>query len=51
MADYKNMYLKLFGAVTDAVNILQKAQAETEEMYMDQDEANVIRLTEPEDME
>lgn len=35
MADYNAMYLKLFNAVTDAVSILQAAQATTEEMYVE----------------
>ena len=33
MPDYKTMYFKLFNAVTDAVNILCKAQQDAEEIY------------------
>ena len=32
MADYKKMYYKLFNFVTDAIEILKKAQIETEDM-------------------
>ena len=35
MADYKSMYYKLFNAFTDAIEILQKAQQETEDIYID----------------
>jgi hypothetical protein len=35
MADYKKMYHKLFNAVTSAIEILQNAQLDTEEVYMD----------------
>lgn len=41
MPDYKNMYLKLFNRVTDAVEMLMQAQKEVEEMYIsgeDEDE-------------
>ena len=34
MTDYKTMYYKLFNAITDAVEILQQAQKETEEIYI-----------------
>lgn len=34
MADYREMYLKLFQATTSAIDILQKAQQETEELYV-----------------
>ena len=34
MPDYKKMYFKLFNSVTDAIEILQKAQIETEEIYI-----------------
>ena len=44
MADHKSMYLKLFNAVTDAVNILQNAQAEAEEMYVSQEEPTITLL-------
>ena len=34
MADYKEMYLKLFRAVTQATDILKEAQLECEEIYV-----------------
>ena len=42
--DYKTMYFKLFSAMSDAINILGKAQWECEEMYMnaESDEDEVI---------
>ena len=50
MPDYAKMYRELFNAVTDVVEILQKAQLRTEELYMEDDNP-VIRLlkSEPED--
>ena len=34
MPDYKEMYLKLFRAAEEAINILIAAQKECEEMYI-----------------
>ena len=34
MPDYEAMYKKLFNAQTDAIRILQKAQRDTEEIYI-----------------
>ena len=34
MSNYKYLYLKLFNAITDAIKILEKAQAETKEDYL-----------------
>lgn len=34
MADYQEMYRRLFRATTKAIDILQKAQQETEELYI-----------------
>lgn len=34
MVDYAAMYKKLFNSQTNAIEILQKAQKETEDMYM-----------------
>jgi len=34
MADFDRMYFKLFRAITAAVEILQTAQAEAEEIYI-----------------
>lgn len=47
MPDYAKMYRELFNAVTDAVEILQKAQLRTEEIYM-ADGNPVIQLLKPE---
>ena len=38
MADYKEMYKKLFRAVTQATDILQKAQLDCEEIYINSSE-------------
>lgn len=35
MPDYKEMYLKLFVAYSDIIEILQKVTMETEELAMD----------------
>ncbi len=34
MPDYKAMYYELFNSVTDAIEILMRAQMKTEEMYI-----------------
>ena len=47
MPDYKTMYYKLFNAVTDAVEILQQAQSEAEERYIEsseKDEHKIVNL-------
>ena len=47
MPDYKTMYKKLFVAVTVAIDILQKAQQETEEIYIDSsenDDNKIVKL-------
>jgi hypothetical protein len=46
MADYNKMYSTLSNAMTDAINILQKAQQKTEEMYIDHD-PTPIKLVNP----
>ena len=38
MPDYEKMYHKLFNEITDVINILQKAQCETEEEYIEDSE-------------
>ena len=38
MADYKEMYLKLSRAVTQATDILKEAQLECEEIYVNSSE-------------
>ena len=47
MPDYKGMYKELFGAVTEAIEILKKAQIKTEEMYIlssENDDNKVVEL-------
>ena len=34
MVDYQKLYTLLFNSVTDAIEILQKAQIEAEEIYI-----------------
>ena len=46
MADYAKMYRKLFNSQTDAIDILQKAQLETEQMYIEAPDPD-IRLIDP----
>lgn len=41
MPDYKDMYLKLFRSQTEAIALLQKAQQETEEMYISAEPADI----------
>lgn len=43
MSDYKSMYLKLFNSVTDAIEVLHKAQEEVEEMYINASEKELLR--------
>ncbi len=35
MPDYEKLYHKLFNDITDAIEYLQKAQQDAEEMYLD----------------
>ena len=41
MSDYKSMYTKLFNAITDAIHILQQAQIETEDMFIEQEDEGI----------
>lgn len=45
MADYKKMYLELFGATTKAIDLLQKAQINAEERYISSEEAVIQLMT------
>ena len=48
MPDSKSMmYAKLFNAVTDAIIMLQAAQSETEEIFVNQEDTQVIQLKRP----
>jgi hypothetical protein len=42
MPDYKSMYLQLFNSVTDAIDILQKAQQKGETTYVKNFKENEI---------
>ena len=46
MPDYAAMYKRLFRSKTEAIAILQKAQQDTEEMYISSPEPD-IRVLEP----
>ena len=46
MPDYKTMYFRLFNRVTDAINILQSAQRECEDMFIDGTDADIFHLAE-----
>ncbi len=41
MSDYAAMYKRLFNAQTDAIAILQKAQQDTEEMFISWPEPDI----------
>ena len=41
MADYKKMYHILFNAITQSIDILQKAQIETEELFINADDTPI----------
>lgn len=43
MPNYQKMYALLFNAVTDAVQMLQQAQQQTEEIYISGDDP-IIRI-------
>ena len=44
MSDYAKMYHKLFNAMTDAIEVLQQAQRETEDMYVSAKEPEIHLL-------
>ncbi len=46
MADYARMYKTLFNSQTEAIEILQKAQQEAEEIYISAPDPD-IRVLEP----
>lgn len=47
MPDYQKMYLTLFNKISDTIEELRQAQAETEERYLDGAEVN-LHLLQPE---
>ena len=42
MPDYEKMYFELFNRVSDAIEILQKAQQDAENAYVEQTDAPVV---------
>ena len=46
MADFHKMYLKLFQSQTTAIRILQDAQREAEDLYIESRDAD-IRILQP----
>ena len=44
MPNYKEMYLTLFNAVTDALELLEQAQQKSEEIYIETDTDNDVKL-------
>lgn len=48
MADYKSMYTTLYQKVTIAIDILQNAQQQTEEMYILAKENNLMLVPDKE---
>jgi len=50
MANYREMYYKLFRATEKAINTLISAQQECEEMYLSSTNGEIIKLT-PKDSE
>ncbi len=44
MPDYKKMYLTMFRASEEAVNLLIEAQRECEEMYVSAPETEIVAL-------
>lgn len=49
MPDYATMYRRLFQSQTKAIDLLQRAQQETEEMYISAPEPELFILREQED--
>jgi hypothetical protein len=44
MKDYKEMYYKVFNAVTDIINELKAVQQEAEELYISQNQLEETKL-------
>ncbi|MEA4969564.1 MAG: hypothetical protein VB051_03430 [Candidatus Pelethousia sp.] len=42
MPDYKAMYVSLFNALTDAVNILKSAQIKSEDAYLEAEQTEPV---------
>jgi len=47
MPDYKSMYYRLFNRVSDAISVLQSAQQESEDAFIESQDEALIRLAEP----
>lgn len=39
MPDYRTLYFKLFNRITDAIIVLQQAQADVQRLYQESEEA------------
>ncbi len=44
MANYKEMYVQLFKETTKAIELLQKAQQQCEELYLNSEETEIFSL-------
>lgn len=44
MVDYKEMYTILFNKVTDIIEELKQVQCQTEELYIQSREAEILRI-------
>ena len=44
LPDYSAMYKKIFNGVTDAINLLQQLQRDTEDMFIESPESNIVEL-------
>ena len=45
MADYKEMYYKLFNKVTDVINDLQEIQQLCEQLYIESEEETLTKFS------
>jgi len=44
MTDYQKMYIKLFNKITNVIEELQEIQRQTEQLYMDNKDSEIILL-------
>lgn len=44
MPDYKTLYHKLFNKITDVIDALQQVQQEAEDVYLNDESAEIIVL-------
>ena len=45
MPDYRKLYFQLFGAVSDAIALLQQAQIQSEEEYLAKEKADLLSFS------